>query len=173
MMSVRVIRGFLVALAAAGCCLPQVAMASEISAATPNVAADVALRDGNVLLGQVVDPQGSAQAGIPVLLLQGDQALVRTATDTHGYFAVRGLPGGVYQIATPEGCGAYRVWAAGTAPPSAQPGALVVNGDQTVRGRNGGALRFWLCQPVVLAGVAATAVAVPIAVASSDEPVSP
>lgn len=167
------IRGFIIVWAAVGCCLPSTVLASETPAPSSAVTADVALRDGNVLLGQVVNPQGIAQTGLPVLVLRGDQALVRTTTDANGYFAVRGLPGGVYQIATPESCGTFRVWTEGTAPPSAQPGALVIHGDQTMRARNGGALRYWLCQPAVIAGVVATAVAVPLVLADDDEPASP
>ncbi len=75
-------------------------------------------------------------------------------TDTGGYFAFSGLPGGVYQIATREGLGTYRAWTPGAAPTSAQPGALLIDGNEVVRGA-GQTLRFYLSNPWVLGVIAA------------------
>lgn len=167
------IRGMLVSLATAGLCLPYAALAAPLPAQRPVVALDVALRDGGILLGQVVDTQAAPLPGVAVSLRDRDRELARTETDRNGYFAVRGLRGGVYQIFAAKGHGAFRLWTPGTAPPAAQQGALLVAGCDTVRAQCGGALRFWLSNPCVLAAAVAAAVAVPVAVHNGRRPSSP
>lgn len=171
----RVLKGLMVFLAAMGVCLPQSLFASQPTQA-PNIV-DVALGDGGVLLGQVVDVAGTAKAKVPVSLQSGQQTLGMSETDANGYYAFSGLRGGVYQVVAAEGQGAYRAWTPGTAPPTAQQGALVVAGQDLVRGQTGGRLKFWLSNPWVIAGIVATAVAVPVAIATSqhhhNEPVTP
>lgn len=170
-----------VCLALAGLCLPQSLFAATAEDTSAGII-DVELRDGGLLLGQLVDPQGIPKAETPVNLLDGSKKLAEARTDAEGYFAFRGLRGGVYQVTGAEGIGAYRLWTPGTAPPSAQAGALVIAGEDLVRGqlrsfgRNAGSwLRFQLARPVVLVGLTATAIAVPIALSTRNEegPVSP
>ena len=96
---------------------------------------DVALRDGGVLVGQIVNPQGVAKAHANVSIRYANHEVVRTTTDANGVFAAKGLRGGQYQILTDEGMNTCRLWAAGTAPPAARPAALVVSGDPVVRGQ--------------------------------------
>lgn len=170
-----------VCLAVTGFCMPQPLFA----AGGPNRPAglmDVELRDGGVLFGQVVDQQGVPLADVSVTLLNGEQKLAETQTDARGVFAFQRLRGGVCQVTAAEGIGAYRVWAPGTAPPSAEPGALLVAGTDLVRGNMGAALndcgcwmRYHLSNPLVLAGLTATAIAVPIALHNQGKhtPVSP
>lgn len=143
---------------------------------------DVQLRDSGVLLGQVVDQQGAPLADTSVTLLNGAQKLGETRTNGRGVFAFQGLRGGVYQLSAAQGVGAYRLWAPGTAPPSSQPGALLVAGTDLVRGQLGALccagdfMRFNLSNPMTVALITATAVAVPVAVATSNlgnAPVSP
>jgi len=171
----QVLKGLVVFLATLGACMPQVLMAAQ-PAQTPNIV-DVALRDRGVLVGQVVDVSGAPQAKVPVSLQTGQQQLGTATADANGYFAFSGLRGGVYQVVAAEGQGAYRLWTPGTAPPTAQQGALVVAGQDLVRGQGGGRLRFWLSNPWVIAGIVAAAVAIPVAVANAnhhhDQPVTP
>jgi hypothetical protein len=147
---------------------------AQLLATAPEINAvkDVALHDGGVLVGQVVDPQGAAKAGTPVTISFDGQTIASTNTGSDGYFAVKGLRGGVHQVATTEGQGAYRLWAAGTAPPAAQEGVLVVAGNDLARGQSTGGPKALLANPLVIAGVVATAVAVPVAVVNS-RPASP
>jgi len=174
MKNTQFFRGFLVAVAAVGIGLPSATWAAE-SAAKPAVV-DVALRDGGVLVGQVVNPQGAAMEGAPVTLRYQNENVVTTKTGKEGYFAVKGVRGGTHEIVTTSGHGIYRLWAAGTAPPAAQPGALVVAGQDVTLGQqcppdgNAGTasgLKRFLTNPLVIGGVVATAIAVPIAVSNN------
>jgi len=150
-------------LAVAGICLPQSLLGAGEVATSPQMT-NVALRDAGILLGQVVDTQGKSKANIPVTLHTGNQQLAVSQSDANGYFAFSGLRGGVYQISATEGQGTFRAWTADTAPPSAQPGALVVDGKDVVRGQCcGEGIKHCLCNPWVLGGVVAAAIAIPIA----------
>ena len=174
MRNIRLVKGVLIGLATVGLLIPAPLLAAG-PAAKP-VVVDVALRDGGVLLGQVVDPQGVAKADAPVSLRYEDRELVTTNAGPDGYFAVKGLRGGVHQVATQDGHGVYRLWAAGTAPPSAQDGVLLVSGSSVTRGQQGGGgLKTFLANPLVIAGIVATAVAVPVALhnSRSSSPASP
>ena len=171
----RFVRSVVVSLATLGMCLPQVAMAVDPAPAPAVV--DVALADGGVLHGQVVDLQGSGVAGTPVTVKAQNHTVAATTTTANGAFGVKGLRGGVYQVATVQGQGVYRLWSAGTAPPAAQATAVVyaqnvpsstVDGNVVVYAQNGGGgLKMLLANPIVIAGVIATAVAVPVALANS------
>jgi hypothetical protein len=154
-------------LATAGLCLPEALLA----AAPPSVpvVSDVALRDGGVLVGQVVNVDGAALASVPVTLRSGGQDLVATTTDRGGYFAFSGLQLGTYQILTPTTVTTYQTWTAHTAPPQAQTGVLIVVGADTVRGQQTPGERFGaLGRPLLFGGLIAAAIAVPIAVANSN-----
>ena len=166
------VRGLAVCLAVAGFCLPQPLFAAVQSHQSPAVT-DVALQDGpqgNVLIGRVLDQEGAAQARTPVTLYGGGKKLAEIKTDGNGYFTFSNLRGGVYQLTAAEGVGAFRVWTPRTAPPSAQPGALVIVGKDVVRGqwhpfRHGfGNARFWFSHPLFVAGAITAAVAIPVAI---------
>jgi hypothetical protein len=169
----RIVNGVMVSLAAFGFLLPQPLVAGTPAPASPVV--DVALRDGGVLIGQVVDGQGAAMANVPVSLKAEQHELAVAKTSKEGYFKFKGVRGGVYQLTAAEGHGIYRVWSPGTAPPAAEEGALLVNSDDVVRGQSGGGLKGFLTNPLVIAGVVATAVAVPVAIHNShhSSPSSP
>lgn len=163
----RIVNGVMVSLAAIGFLLPQPLVAGNPAPASAVV--DVALRDGGVLIGQVVDEQGAAVENVGVSLRYQDRDLTASKTTKEGYFAFKGLRGGVYQVVAAKGHGVYRVWSPGTAPPAAQEGALVVSGDKVVRGQqSGGGFRAFITNPLVIAGIVATAIAVPVAIHNSE-----
>ena len=162
MKSLRSIRSALVALAAVGMLTPHTVLAAPVGA--PEIA-DVQLRDGGVLVGQFVDAQGAPVQGMPVSLRQNDREVANTLTDASGYYTVSNLQGGIYQVASPNGSAAYRLWSPGTAPPAAQQGALLVVGDEVVRGQYG--MWGFLTNPWVVAGLIAAAIAIPIAVSNN------
>jgi hypothetical protein len=132
---------------------------------------DVALRDGGVLVGQVVNRQGAAQPNTAVAVRYGNHEVVRTATDENGVFAAKGLRGGQYQLVTENGMSSCRLWAADTAPPAARPAALVISGENVVRGQGiaNGWIEWMKAHPYLTAGTAATLVAVPVALVDDDD----
>jgi hypothetical protein len=165
MMSGRLVRCIAIFLAVVGMCVPELAFAAPVPAKPAVV--DVAMSDGGVLHGQLIDLRGADAAGVPVSVKAQNKEVVRTLTAKDGHFAVPGLRGGVYQVAAAQGQGVYRLWTAKAAPPSAQKNAIVFT-----QGLFGGAPKMLLANPVVVAGVVATAIAVPVAVVNS-RPSSP
>lgn len=150
-----------------------------LAAATPTVAEqlkviDVGLHEGGVLFGQVVDAQGRPQSKLVVKLVQRDQVVAEATSDASGYFAVVNVPAGTYQIAADQTQGLYRLWAPKTAPPVAQPGALLVVGRGPIRAQ-AGPVGHWLSKPWVVAGLMAAAITIPVAIHNHqvDESVDP
>ncbi len=164
---------------------PQMLLAAEInqpvvprSAAAAVAPQDVALAEGGVLTGQVVDTAGKPQAMAPVSLSTGGKEIARATTDAKGQFRVASLKGGVYQVATNGNQGVYRFWAPRTAPPTSLNGLNMVSGNQVVRGQMGGgplaSAGQWIAEhPIITAGAIATAIAVPLALDDDDDPSSP
>jgi hypothetical protein len=159
----------LAAIACLGMIIPPGALASPPA----SLADDVALRPGGLLVGQVVDAQGAAQGGAVVSIQYGDREVVRTSTDENGVFAAQGLRGGQYQIVTDQGLSVCRLWAPATAPPSAHEAAIVVTGQDVVRGQYWGGGGPWLnwvrSHPYITAGIVAAAIAIPLAVAANND----
>jgi hypothetical protein len=143
---------------------------------TASAPIDVALRPGGGLLGQVVTSQGTPQGRVAIVLSQHGKKVATTTTERSGYFFLQGLQEGDYELAADTIRGRYRLWAPGKAPAAAQPGALLVAGQGPVRGQ--GPVGCWLSNPWILAGLVATAVAVPVAIHNAradrnSEPASP
>jgi hypothetical protein len=160
------------AVASLGTLLPTAGLAA------PAANHDVALRDGGVLVGQVVDQQGMAKCHANVSIRYANHEVVRTTTDENGVFAAKGLRGGQYAILTDEGICTCRLWAANTAPPAARPAALLVSGDYVVRGQGfvaggQGMMHSWVtwmkAHPYLTAGTVAVAVAAPLAFIDDDD----
>jgi hypothetical protein len=137
--------------------------AERHTAAPLSTAADIALHSGGILLGQVVDPNGTPLPGVRVSLRQLDREVAAAVSDQSGRFVANRLRGGSYQIAAGQTLTTCRAWAPNTAPPNARHGVLIVLGNQPVRGQDG-PLGYWLCNPLVLAGLTAIAVAIPVAI---------
>jgi hypothetical protein len=169
MSAVRMIWSVVVSLAAVGMCLPQAVFAAAPAPPTP-VVMDVALSDGGVLYGRVVDLQGAGIANVPVVVKTQDRNVAAATTAPDGTFSIQGLRGGVYQVAAANGHGVYRLWSAGTAPPAAQTSAIVYVPNSPVDGNvvvYTGGLKMLLANPIVIAGVVATAIAVPVALSNT------
>jgi hypothetical protein len=140
----------------------------ETALATGHVVRDIALGAGGVLNGQVLDAHGNACRDVSVRLVKlgsSDGEIARKTTGAEGQFEFAGLAGGIYRVETPGAASVYRVWAPKTAPPSASPAALVVQGNQAVRGNLGGIGPLgWA---LIAVGVAA-AIAIPSALDDDD-----
>jgi hypothetical protein len=157
----------LAVLAVIGMVLPQWGFASE-SAATKATPAfdiiDVTLREDGSLRGQVLDSQGIAVAAADVVVVHQGKVVATVQTDQDGRYVATGLKTGVYQIVTEKGITVCRLWSPAAAPPSSQAEALIVNGEQVIRGSLGGrSLGSWLSNPWVLGAIVAAAIAIPLA----------
>ena len=170
----------LVAIAAIGLCFPSAAMSAtpvtkqKVVEKKPQVV-DVALLKGNVLVGQLVTPEGKGVSNAPLLLQNKDKTVVALRTDKNGVFAAKSIPAGVYRVAGTNTQGVYRFWAPKTAPPNAQRGALLVSGNGVARAQYARGLRNMLANPWIVAGIVACAVAIPVAIhnSQSSSPASP
>ncbi|MCE5303384.1 MAG: carboxypeptidase-like regulatory domain-containing protein [Planctomycetaceae bacterium] len=168
----------LVTLAVFGMCCPQLAWSATPTTSAPLVT-DIALADGGMLNGKVVDAQGAGIGGVPVVVKSQNRNVAAVTTAPDGTFSIQGLSGGVYQIAAVNGHGVYRLWAAGTAPPIALTSATVYSQENPVDGKTvvytqasdqttGWSPKMLLTNPVFIAAVVATAIAVPVALANSN-----
>ncbi len=171
------------AMAAASMILPPSLWAAEPlppQAASPEATVDLVLHDGQ-LRGRVLNAQGVALTDQVVTVFQAGQAVTRARTDAHGRFAITGLDAGVYQLATAQGAAQVRLWTDGTEPPSARREIFLVHTPRAARGQIGppvlgehGGL-FGLRWTTTLL-LTATAIAVPVAVATGNDggaPASP
>jgi len=122
---------------------------------------DITLGPNGRMEGILLDRQGAAHGGLPVMLLRDGQEVASTTTDVAGKFAIEGLRGGKYTLATVDSVTPCRLWSEGTAPPSSQP-ALHIYGGDLVRGQMF-RVRNFITNPVVIGAAIGTAVAVPLA----------
>ncbi len=161
--------------AAALSCLGMLLSPTAMTAAPLVALSDVALGNGGVLVGQVVDAQGAAVAMATVTLADHKQEIAQVRADQEGKFSVPGLRGGVYRISFRGQDAMYRLWAPNTAPPVAQQGVILVVGDDVIRGQYGysagpfAAMAQWVADhPLITASAIVAAIAIPIALHNDD-----
>jgi hypothetical protein len=179
MRTAHTLRHGLVWTALAGMCLPvQTATAGNTgtpSAATRGIAlevSDVALAQGGLLTGQLLDEHMRPLPAADVAISTNGRTVAAMVTDSDGAFAVAGLRGGFHQITAAGAVQNCRLWTVGTAPPRATEGVRIVAGTGVVRGQWGPPpmvnnfvrnAKVWATNPFVVGGVIAAAVAIPIA----------
>jgi hypothetical protein len=95
---------------------------------------DIALGQGGVLSGKVLDAQGKAISNVPIQVQQEGHLIAHVVTDTSGQFSVRQLTGGIYSISTPNQQDSFRIWSADAAPPIAAR-AIEMTDGQIIRGQ--------------------------------------
>lgn len=166
-------------LALVGTVTPSLAPAettAEGPSATP-VAVDIALQSEGLLVGQLVSPSGEPLAGRPVKLDLADGREATAKTNAQGGFAFRGARG-VMVVTSEKARVVVRGWTAKTAPPSATPALLLVDADRFARGQHyvGSGTQSVVdrskrlfANPLFVAGVVGTAIAVPVAIANDDD----
>ncbi len=158
---------------------PQSLLAEPLTNANPEPprVADVALQNNGVLHGQLLDRQGKQLPITKVQLTNGNEAWT-IYTNEQGHFHVEGLVGSTYQVHAAGQTQVVRLWAAGTAPPSAASGLLFIQDNSVVLGQHCGspvcgsavrAAKHPLSNPFILGGLVATAIAVPVAIHNSDD----
>lgn len=96
---------------------------------------DVALGARNTLRGTVVDGNGQPRTTARVELTTAGRPSVTVQTGPRGQFAVSDLRPGLYQVRAGESAHLLRLWTARTAPPAAQPAALLVEDIGLMRGQ--------------------------------------
>ncbi len=131
----------------------------EPSSPSSQIVADVQLGEGGVLRGILVDTEGMPVSNARVTIPLPEQDPFETVSDTAGRFSIGKLRGGTYQLAVGHDIAFVRAWAPDTAPPGSQPMALIVVGNQVVRGQF---LHVHLGRRLVTGAVIAGAVAAPI-----------
>lgn len=185
---VRVLKGLCVGLSAVGLLLPT----SVLEAAPPRAVEalplpphqpgpsvdgpstlvnDVELDATGAMHGRVVDVQGVPVADTEVVVRQPGRELSRIRTDAMGRFRIGPLRGGMYQLSVGEHGRVVRAWAAATAPPAAGKTTLIVVGGQVVRGQMP-LENFFSSDAVIIAGLVAAMIILPIAIGGS-KPHSP
>lgn len=173
-MRIKTLQRVVTAIACFGMIVPSAALSAETAPKVATSSLDVALGEGGVFRGQVVDAHGAARAQAEVAVLYQGKEVVRTVTDERGVFAAQGLRGGQYQLVTEGQVAPFRLWTADAAPPVARPAALIVADGAIVNGQygGGGILRWMEAHPLLVAGGVVTAIAVPVAIAASDDDTS-
>jgi hypothetical protein len=138
---------------------------------------DIVLLEDNVMLGQAVDDQGSPAANARLSVLREGRAVVHSQTARDGSFAVSGLSTGVYQVTSSGAVTTIRLWKPQVAPPTARSEAVILSPAATApatAAATGPARRTrWLgvlSNPWVVGGLAAGAIAIPLALDDDDSP---
>jgi hypothetical protein len=127
---------------------------------------DVALGEGGTLEGVVIDAQGVPKSGSDVVVRRGDRIVGRAKTDRLGHFKIRGLPGGMFHVSSSGAGSVFRLWKAGTSPPSAKAGVLIVCLSDYLRGQYTPGAVF-SSNGLLFAGLVIATVAIPVVVSSS------
>ncbi|MDC0935326.1 carboxypeptidase-like regulatory domain-containing protein [Pirellulales bacterium] len=144
---------------------------------------DVALDGQRGFSGQVLNVEGRPVAGTTVTLYQGKQQW-QTITDADGQYRVADLQGGAYVARVGDQLKQVRAWAPNTAPPGANRGLLMIDGNQLIRGQaycgnpvacgspvaaGFAGMKEALSHPLVIGGIIAAAIAIPIAIHNSND----
>ena len=134
---------------------------------------DVALGPDGLLRGQIMQtPTGDEETPVEILLYQNQQPIAQIACDAKGQFCSGPIPTGMFALVVSNHLGIgspvmLRIWAHGTAPPSAVETIILSNGvDPIYRGQlDWPSLRSTLFRNHWVTAVAiGAAIAIPIAV---------
>jgi len=175
---VRTLKALCVGLSAVGLLVPP----SVVEASTPanlatvpkpvvKLVADAELDSLGFLHGRVFSARGVPAAGVTVVLRQTDRELARTDTDALGRFRLGQLRGGTYELSVGAQGRLVRAWAANTAPPAAGDVVVILGDGEVVRGQMP-LEEFFASDAVLLIGLVAAMIAIPIAIHNS-KPSSP
>lgn len=141
MSKLRMFNAAPIVLACWGMLVPTANLRAEEAASTETKVAakitDVALGDGGVAVGVVVDGQGKPVDGASVAIKTDSKVVATVVTDEKGEFAVREMRGGIYEIQAPQGAAVFRFWTAKAAPPAAKNRMTLVSDAKLVRGQCG------------------------------------
>jgi len=128
---------------------------------------DVELQDGGVLVGRMVDARGAGLANSAVTLRNGNTLVAQSTTDANGDFRFDSVRGGIYHVSGAGTTAMFRVWAARTAPPGSAQAVMLMPNRDVVAGQ-WSPMKYWLADPLVIAGIVAVAAGVPIILAQQN-----
>ena len=114
------------------------AFAAELQgpATTVKRAPSIALHEGGVLYGQVVDAKNKPVANQQVRILSQGRLVIATKSNAEGRFGAQKMRGGIHTIELGGTSQSVRLWAPTTAPPSADQAVVIVAGEgPVVRGQ--------------------------------------
>lgn len=164
---------------------PQVSVTSTNSTPTAREAVqihDVELGPHGQFAGQIVNAQGKPISGAAIIL-RNRSGKLQAISNAQGQFQFSSLSGGTYHLEGGQGGQLCRLWKNGTAPPKANGQMLLVQQDgpvalgqncgtpvcgSPVSGRASRAKRF-LTHPLVIGGLVAAAIAIPVAIHNADD----
>lgn len=127
---------------------------------------DVQLDETGHLNGQLVDLAGEGLVEEKVQIFLRDRMIAETVTDKSGQFRLRVERTGAYTMKIGRAGIACRCWGHEIAPPSATEQLILLSPESTVRGQR--PFADIVTNPLFVGAVIAAAVAIPIAVSSSD-----
>ena len=125
---------------------------------------DVALSPEGLLAGQLLDRRGRGLARETIAILNHNrQEIGRVSSDRDGNFFIQGLRTGTHHLIVKDHVTTCRIWHPTVAPPSAKPSVRIVATNAVTSGQIE-PLKCFLAEPLIVAGIIAVAVAVPVAV---------
>ena len=86
---------------------------------------DVSLTSDDSLEGYLIDPFGKVLKGTGVTIVQNRKVIWTGKTNAEGYFQVKGLSTGVYEVNSDRLAASCRVWSKEAAPPRASRSLLL------------------------------------------------
>ena len=98
---------------------------------------DVALNEGGLLKGTVLNTAAQPVAGVAVNVLHDDKVVAISMSNEQGEFTIKGLRNGAHVVKVGTTQKAVRLWGTDTAPPAAVENIAIVIDDEAVRGQTG------------------------------------
>jgi len=129
---------------------------------------DLELDASGRLHGLVVNVEGVPVGHAVVSVRQMNAEVASTKSDALGRFSIGQLRGGTYQLTVGNQGRLVRAWAANTAPPAAKGFVLIIVGGDVIRGQMP-LEEFFASDAVVVVGLVAAMIAIPIVVNNSHD----
>lgn len=131
---------------------------------------DVELRADGQLSGAMVDVNGQPIVDAMVLLGHQGKAVTWARTDAQGVFAFsfKDLKPGVYQVVSQGKAGHYHIWPHQAAPLGAKQGIIHVAKRGVDRGQDPTFFAKVLSNPVLILGITAASIGIPVAIDGTE-----
>lgn len=167
----KIFRAAIVAMTCLGVCIPHPSVAAAVVVDGIQInqqIEDLSLQNG-LMVGGLVDKAGRGVSDAPVVIAQQGKPVATLRTDAEGRFSAAGLKPGIYQVVSHGALNNYRVWEDGKAPANAKRGVIHQVDPEVARGASTGGLIGFLTNPLVIVGIVAAAIAIPIALDDDDD----